>query len=76
MTSAQGSIGPSLQRMQANAERLSLAIDHLQTLMKENNGTMYRMSADSALLKTLHGVKAQLDSLIIEAKKNPLKFVL
>jgi hypothetical protein len=34
------------------------------------------MTADSALLKTLQQARAQLDSLIIEAKKNPLKFVM
>jgi ABC-type transporter Mla subunit MlaD len=66
----------SLEHMQANAERLSNAIDHLQKLMVENNGTLYRMSAGSALLKTLQQARAQLDSLIIEAKKNPLKFVM
>jgi ABC-type transporter Mla subunit MlaD len=71
-----GDAAPSLKRMQGNAERLSSAIGALQAMMAEENGTFHRVSADSALLKSLHGVKAQLDSLIIEAKKNPLKFVL
>ncbi len=76
LTGATGAVGPSLKRMQGNAERLSAAIGALQAMMATENGTLHRMSADSALLKSLHGVKAQLDSLIIEAKKNPLKFVL
>jgi ABC-type transporter Mla subunit MlaD len=75
MTGAQGDVGQSLKRMQGNAERLSAAIGQLQAMMQNENGTFYRMRADSALVKSLHGVKAQLDSLIIEAKKNPLKFV-
>ena len=70
------SVRTSLKNMQANAERLSAAIDQLQKLMQDGNGTAYRMTADSALLKTLQTTKAQLDSLIMEAKKNPLKFVM
>jgi phospholipid/cholesterol/gamma-HCH transport system substrate-binding protein len=77
MSGASGTqIRSSLEHMQANAERLSTAIDRLQKLMQDNNGTAYRMTADSALLKTLQQARAQLDSLIIEAKKNPLKFVM
>ena len=75
MTDTQSGVGPSLERMQGNAERLSRALADLQAMMKENNGTFYRMSADSALMKTLHETQAQLDSLIMEAKKNPLRFV-
>jgi ABC-type transporter Mla subunit MlaD len=67
---------PALKHMQGNAERLSAAIGTLLAMVESENGTLHRMSADSALLKSLQGVKAQLDSLIIEAKKNPLKFVL
>jgi ABC-type transporter Mla subunit MlaD len=76
VTGGTGGAGSSMQQMQANAERLSAAIDQMQKLMQEQNGTMYRMSADSALLKTLHTTKAQLDSLIMEARKHPLKFVM
>ncbi len=76
LTGSQQTLAPSLKRMQGNAERLSTAIGTLQSMMATENGTLHRMSADSALLKSLQGVKAQLDSLIMEAKKNPLKFVL
>lgn len=76
MAGVTGTGNSSLQKLQENAQRMSAAIAQLQKLMQENNGTLYRMGADSALLKTLHATKAQLDSLIIEAKKNPLKFVM
>ncbi|MEO5509296.1 MAG: MlaD family protein [Longimicrobiales bacterium] len=76
LTGAQRAAAPSLKHMQGNAERLSAAIGKLLEMVNTENGTLHRMSADSALLKSLQGVKAQLDSLIIEAKKNPLKFVL
>jgi ABC-type transporter Mla subunit MlaD len=76
MAIATGPAGSSLKQLQANAARMSAAIDQLQKMMVENNGTFFRATADSALLKALHTTKAQLDSLIIEAKKNPLKFVM
>ena len=75
MTDAETGVAASMGRMQTGAERLSASLTRLQALMEENNGTMYRMSADSALLRTLHGVQAQLDTLMMEARKNPLRFV-
>ena len=39
------------------------------------NGTLPRLQRDSALAVALRGAQAQLDSLIAEAKKNPLRFV-
>jgi ABC-type transporter Mla subunit MlaD len=68
--------GASLEQLQRNAERLSAAINELQRMVATENGTLHRMTADSALLRSLHGVQAQLDSLIIEAKRNPLRFIL
>jgi ABC-type transporter Mla subunit MlaD len=68
-------VATSLKRMQGNAERLSAALSDLQAMMVEQNGTFYRMSADSALLKTLHTAQAQLDSLIAESKANPTRFI-
>jgi hypothetical protein len=76
LTDTQSAAGPSLKRMQGNAERLSAAFGQILAMMETENGTFHRMRADSALLKSLHGAKAQLDSLLIEAKKNPLKFVM
>ena len=69
------SVAASLERMQGNAERLSTALADLQAMMVEQNGTLYRIGADSALIRTLHTAQAQLDSLIAEAKANPTRFV-
>jgi ABC-type transporter Mla subunit MlaD len=41
----------------------------------DDAGTLRRLQADSALLKGIHAVRAQLDSLIMEARRNPLRFV-
>ncbi|HEX6693330.1 MAG TPA: MlaD family protein [Longimicrobiales bacterium] len=74
-TGGAAGVATSLKRMQGNAERLSAALSDLQAMMVEQNGTLYRMSADSALLKTLHTAQAQLDSLIAESKANPMRFI-
>jgi hypothetical protein len=42
---------------------------------RSGGGMLTRMRTDSAIAKALHGVRAQLDSLIAEAKANPLRFV-
>lgn len=41
----------------------------------DDAGTLRRLQADSALLKGIHAVQAQLDSLIAETRRNPLRFV-
>lgn len=42
---------------------------------RSGGGILVRMRTDSAIAKAFHGVRAQLDSLIAEAKANPLRFV-
>lgn len=58
----------------AHAARLSAQLDSLR-LGGGANGTFARMQNDSALAVALRLTQAQLDSLIAEAKSNPLRFV-
>lgn len=44
-------------------------------IARTGGGMLARMQTDSALAKAIHGVRAQLDSLIAEAKENPMRFV-
>ena len=42
---------------------------------RSGGGMLTRMQTDSAIAKALHGVRAQLDSLIAEVTANPMRFV-
>lgn len=54
----------------------ALAVDAAALAARiDDAGTLRRLQSDSALLKGIHAVQAQLDSLITEARRNPLRFV-
>jgi hypothetical protein len=62
----------ALSRMATRADSLST---RLRTLSEQfANGSVMRFSSDSAIQKTLRETKVELDSLIAETKRNPLRF--
>jgi hypothetical protein len=54
-------------------DRLVATLDAID--LSSENGTLARMGNDSALTRALDGVRAQIDSLIAEAKANPARFI-
>jgi hypothetical protein len=77
--SAEDAVGPrdvshALARLQQRSTTLAADLEALQIMMNET-GTLRRLQTDSAILRAVHGVQAQLDSLVVEASKNPFRFV-
>ncbi|HSJ09710.1 MAG TPA: MlaD family protein [Longimicrobiales bacterium] len=66
-------IGGALTRLQTRADSLSaqLALVALRT----ENGTLMRLQRDTALIRAMNAARAELDSLMAEARRNPLRFV-
>jgi ABC-type transporter Mla subunit MlaD len=60
--------------MKLRADALALEADRLRAASSDN-GLLSRMARDSAIAVAIRGVQAQLDSLIAEARRNPLRFV-
>lgn len=63
-----------VQRLQQRADRTRRALAALQAEME--GGTVDRMMRDSALSHAIGRARTELDSLIAEARRNPLQFVL
>ncbi len=72
---AKSEAAPALQRLTARVDTISRAVAQLQQAMAQGGGGLLtRAATDSAIVKALHGAQAQLDSLVVESKKNPLRF--
>ncbi|HEY0672048.1 MAG TPA: MlaD family protein [Longimicrobiales bacterium] len=66
---------PALRRLAARADTISRAVQQLQSAIDQSGGgLLIRARTDTAIVKALHGAQAQLDSLIAETKRNPLRF--
>lgn len=66
---------PALRRLTARADTISQAIGRLQQAIQQSGGGLLtRAMTDSAIVKALHVAQAQLDSLIVETKKEPWRF--
>ena len=66
---------PALASLTARADTISAAITQLQRAIEAGGGgLLVRAQTDSAIVKALHGAQAQLDSLVAETKRNPLRF--
>ena len=74
---ATAALGDSIRRdkLMRDIRELSLQIRTLQEMANSPNGYFGRSQRDSALTKAMNGARAQLDSLMAEAKKNPVRFV-
>jgi ABC-type transporter Mla subunit MlaD len=53
---------------------LSSDLASLRSVLAQS-GSLQRWQADSAIIRAVHGVRIQIDSLIAEARRNPLRFV-
>jgi ABC-type transporter Mla subunit MlaD len=66
--------GPAREQLTRHITQLQQQLTALQKMIDNPNGVYGRMQRDSALTKAVRGAQAQLDSLMTESKKNPLRF--
>jgi ABC-type transporter Mla subunit MlaD len=72
---ARGDAEPALRRLAARADTISAQISQLQNAIAQSGGgLLVRAQTDSAIVKALHEAQVQMDSLIAETKRNPLRF--
>jgi hypothetical protein len=67
-------VAAALSRLQARADSLSAQLDAIAALVGPNS-SLSRFQHDSALVRALNSARTELDSLIAEARRNPLRFV-
>ena len=73
--SARADAEPALRRLAARADSISTQIATLQNaIANSGGGLLVRAQTDTAIVKALHEAQAQMDSLIAETKRNPLRF--
>jgi hypothetical protein len=66
---------PALRRLAARADTISMQITTLQNaIASSGGGLLVRAQTDTAIVKALHEAQVQMDSLIAETKRNPLRF--
>jgi ABC-type transporter Mla subunit MlaD len=73
-TSAGGEVRAAVQRLQLHADSLRVQLDATAATLQAGNGTLARAQRDSALIRALHAARVELDSLVAETKRNPLRF--
>ena len=72
---ARADAGPAFQRLSARADTIQHEIARLQaSIAQSGGGLLVRAQTDTAIVKGLHRAQTQLDSLIAETKRNPLRF--
>ncbi|MGH7552559.1 MAG: MlaD family protein [Longimicrobiales bacterium] len=64
----------TLAGLRRTTTSLSGDLDSLRSLLAQS-GSIQRWQTDSAIVRAVHGVRIQIDSLIAEARRNPLRFV-
>jgi phospholipid/cholesterol/gamma-HCH transport system substrate-binding protein len=72
---ATGELAPALARLQLRADTLRAQLDAASALLAQPDGFAGRFRHDAALLNAVHEARLSLDSLIAEARRNPLRFV-
>jgi phospholipid/cholesterol/gamma-HCH transport system substrate-binding protein len=73
-SAATGEVRAALARLQARAAALSAALD-AATAQAGPNSSLARFQQDTALSRALTAARAELDSLLAEVRRNPLRFV-
>jgi ABC-type transporter Mla subunit MlaD len=66
---------PSLERLRARTDTISSVLADIQSRIAESGGGyLVRARQDSAIINGMHRAQAQLDSLMAETRRNPLRF--
>lgn len=64
-----------LQPTMDNVERITANLDEFSRQLNNPNSTLGKLTSDPALYNQLHRVSADIDSLIIDIKKNPKRYI-
>ncbi|MDE6272393.1 MAG: MlaD family protein [Muribaculaceae bacterium] len=64
-----------LQPTMENVERITSNLDEFSRQLNNPNSTLGKLTNDPALYNQLHRVSADIDSLIIDIKKNPKRYI-
>lgn len=70
-----GELGPAWIRLQARADTLRTQLTAAEAMLGGTDGFVGRFQQDAALRNAIQGARAALDSLVAEARRNPLRFV-
>lgn len=65
----------ALARLQLRADSLRVQLAVAAAALENPNGTFARMQQDSALTRAIAAARAELDSLLADVRRNPLRFV-
>lgn len=65
----------ALARLQLRADTLRAQLAAASALLADPHGFPARMQQDTALLRAVDAARASLDSLMVEVRRNPLRFV-
>jgi ABC-type transporter Mla subunit MlaD len=65
----------ALARLEARADTLRASLEAAARLLDASGGFAGRITRDSALIRAIDAARASLDSLVAEARRNPLRFV-
>ena len=68
-------IRAAVARLQLRADSLRTQLAAASSLLGAGNGSLTRFQQDSALIRAIAKARMDLDSLIAEAKRNPLRFI-
>lgn len=64
-----------LQPTMENVQRLTANLDEFSRQLNNPNSTLGKLTTDPALYNQLHRVSADIDSLILDIKKNPKRYI-
>ena len=67
-------LGPELARLAARADTLSRELRRIEAALSAPGGVPAPLGRDTALARALRAARAELDSLIVETRSNPLRF--
>jgi phospholipid/cholesterol/gamma-HCH transport system substrate-binding protein len=70
-----GEVRAALARLQLRADTLAAQLDAAAAVLQQPEGFVGRFQQDTALIRAVGNARASLDSLIAEARRNPLRFV-
>jgi MlaD protein len=74
-TTETGEIRLAVERLQRHADSLRAQLDATAAALQAGNGSLGRAQRDSALSRAVEAARAELDSLIAETRRNPLRFI-
>lgn len=72
---AAAEVRAALARLQMRGDSLGARLDAARAALDNPNGSLARLQQDSALVRAIGAARAELDSLIADARRNPLRFV-